>query len=150
MISVSAAERVEQWIAEAVAAGATQAVGGPRQRAVLPPTVLINARPGMKVVDEEIFGPVVCILPFARLDDAIERINASPYGLATGIFTRDLASAFAAVQRLEVGSVHVNETSSSRVDLMPYAGTKDSGFGTEGPKYAVRELSEERLITFSL
>ncbi len=148
MISVQEAERVERWIAEAVAQGARVAVGGPRDRAVVPPTVLTDVRPGMRVVDEEIFGPVVSILPFRGLEEAIAAVNASPYGLATGLFTRDLHQAFRAALALEVGSVHVNETSSSRVDLMPYTGTKDSGFGTEGPRYAVRELTEERLLTF--
>ena len=150
MISIADAERVEAWIAEAVAQGAQLALGGKRQGQVLPPTVLTGVRPGMKVVDREVFGPVVSILPFARLNEAIDRVNASPYGLATGIFTRNLDHAFGAALKLEVGSVHINETCSSRVDLMPYAGTKDSGFGTEGPKYAVRELSEERLLTISL
>ncbi len=150
MISVAEAERVERWVAEAAAQGAAVAVGGPRDGAVLPPTVLTGVRPGMKVVDQEIFGPVVSIVPFARLDDAIDRVNASPFGLATGIFTRNLDRAFHAAQALEVGSVHVNETSSSRVDLMPYTGTKDSGSGVEGPKYAIRELTEERLVTFRI
>jgi acyl-CoA reductase-like NAD-dependent aldehyde dehydrogenase len=150
MISVAEAERVERWVAEAVAQGAKVAVGGPRRRAVVPPVVLTDVKPGMKVVDEEVFGPVVSIVPFERFDDAIARVNASPYGLATGIFTRSLDRAFRAAAALQVGSVHVNETSSSRVDLMPYSGTKDSGFGTEGPKYAVRELTEERLLTIRL
>ncbi len=148
MISVGEAERVESWIEEAVAQGATRAAGGPRQRAVVPPTVLTGVRPGMKVVDQEVFGPVVSIVPFTRLDEAIERVNASPFGLATGLFTRNLEHALRAGMALHVGSVHVNETCSSRVDLMPYSGTKDSGFGTEGPRYAIRELTEERLLTF--
>jgi acyl-CoA reductase-like NAD-dependent aldehyde dehydrogenase len=150
MISGVNAERVEKWIAEAVQQGAKLALGGPRQGSVIPPTVLTGVKSGMRVVDEEVFGPVVSIMPFAKLDDAIDSVNASPYGLATGIFTRNLDHAFRAALRLEVGSVHINETSSSRIDLMPYAGTKDSGFGTEGPKYAIRELTEERLVTISL
>lgn len=150
MISIAEAERVERWIQEAVAQGATLAAGGRREGAVVAPTVLTGVRPGMKVVDEEVFGPVVSILPFRELDEAIDKVNASPFGLATGVFTRDLDRAFRAALRLEVGSVHVNETCSSRVDLMPYTGTKDSGFGVEGPKYAIRELSEERLVTFRI
>ncbi len=150
MISEAEAERVERWIAEAVAQGATALVGGPRAGPVIPPTVLANVRPGMKVVDQEVFGPVVSLVPFTRLEEAIERVNGSPFGLATGIFTRDLDRAFRAALDLEVGAVHVNETCSSRVDLMPYTGTKDSGFGVEGPRYAIQELTEPRLVTFRI
>jgi acyl-CoA reductase-like NAD-dependent aldehyde dehydrogenase len=150
MISIPEAERVERWISEALAQGATQVLGGPRVGSVIPPTVLTNVRPGMKVVDQELFGPVVSIVPFNELDEAIERVNASPYGLATGIFTRNLERAFRAALSLEVGSVHVNETCSSRVDHMPYTGTKDSGFGVEGPRYAIQELTEQRLVTFRI
>ena len=74
---------------------------------------------------------------------------ATPFGLATGLFTNRLGDALAAAQKLEVGGVHVNETSSSRVDLMPYGGSKDSGFGREGPRYAVHEMTEERVVTFT-
>jgi succinate-semialdehyde dehydrogenase/glutarate-semialdehyde dehydrogenase len=104
----------------------------------------------MKLGCQEVFGPVVCVLPFRTLDEAIERVNSTPYGLACGIFTNRLGDAFAAARRLEVGGVHVNETSSSRVDLMPYGGSKDSGFGREGPRYAVHEMTEERIVTFTL
>jgi succinate-semialdehyde dehydrogenase/glutarate-semialdehyde dehydrogenase len=114
------------------------------------PTLLGDVTDDMRVMREEIFGPVVCLREFSELDDAIEEINATPYGLATGIFTNDLEAAFAAAKRLEVGGVHINETSSSRVDIMPYGGCKASGFGKEGPRYAVREMTEERLITVSL
>jgi acyl-CoA reductase-like NAD-dependent aldehyde dehydrogenase len=98
---------------------------------------------------QEIFGPVVSIVPFDTLDEAIRRINAAPYGLAAGLFTNRLDEALKAARGLEVGGVHINETSSSRVDVMPYGGTKDSGFGREGPHYAVREMSEERMVTVS-
>ena len=106
--------------------------GGPRQGTVVPPTLLTRLRDDMRVSCSEIFGPVVCILPFQTLEQAIARVNATPFGLATGIFTHQLDEAFAAARQLEVGGVHVNETSSSRVDLMPY-GAQDSGFGREGP-----------------
>jgi succinate-semialdehyde dehydrogenase/glutarate-semialdehyde dehydrogenase len=87
------------------------------------------------------------VVPFETLDEAIARVNATPFGLATGIFTNRLDDAFKAVRELEVGGVHINETSSSRVDVMPYGGSKDSGFGREGPHHAVREMSEERMVT---
>jgi succinate-semialdehyde dehydrogenase/glutarate-semialdehyde dehydrogenase len=151
LISEKEAIRVEQWIAEALAKGAKcLAGGGPRQGAVVPPVLLANIDDSMKLGCQEVFGPVVCILPFDTLDQAIARVNATPYGLAAGIFTNRLDDAFAAARKLEVGGVHVNETSSSRVDLMPYGGSKESGFGREGPRYAVHEMTEERIVTFTL
>lgn len=149
VISEAAAIRIETWIEQAVAAGAKRLAGGARRGAVVPPTLLTNIRDDMRVGCSEIFGPVVCIVPFKTLEQAIARVNATPFGLATGIFTNQLDAAFAAAQQLEVGGVHVNETSSSRVDLMPYGGSKDSGFGREGPRYAVHEMTEERVITFT-
>jgi succinate-semialdehyde dehydrogenase/glutarate-semialdehyde dehydrogenase len=150
LIGEKEAIRVEGWVAEAVANGARQLAGGAREGAVLPPILLGSVEESMKVGCQEVFGPVVCIAPFDTLDQAIARVNATPYGLATGIFTNRLGDAFAAARRLEVGGVHVNETSSSRVDLMPYGGSKDSGFGREGPRYAVHEMTEERIVTFTL
>ncbi len=149
LISEKEALRVEAWIDDAVAKGARRLAGGPRRGAVVPPTLLAGVDERMKVGCEEIFGPVMCIVPFDALEQAIDRVNSTPYGLATGIFTNRLDDAFAAARRLEVGGVHVNETSSSRVDLMPYGGSKDSGFGREGPRYAVHEMTEERIVTFT-
>ncbi len=149
LISEAEARRVEGWIDEAIAQGATRLVGGPREGSVVPPTLLTGVTPEMKVVREEVFGPVLCLMPFDGLDEAIGIVNATPYGLATGLFTNRLNDAFRAARYLEVGGVHINETSSSRVDLMPYGGTKDSGFGREGPRYAVEEMTEQRIITIS-
>jgi succinate-semialdehyde dehydrogenase/glutarate-semialdehyde dehydrogenase len=149
VINEEAAIRIDAWIQKAVADGAKCLVGGPRQGAVVPPTLLTSINDSMNVGCCEIFGPVVCIVPFATLDAAIARVNATPFGLASGIFTNRLGDAFSAAQRLEVGGVHINETSSSRVDLMPYGGSKDSGFGREGPHYAVHEMTEERIVTFT-
>ena len=150
LISEKDAIRIEHWVEDAVAKGARRLAGGARKGAVVPPVLLASIDASMKVGCCEIFGPVVCIVPFNTLDEAIDRVNATPYGLASGIFTNRLDDAFAAARRLEVGGVHVNETSSSRVDLMPYGGSKDSGFGREGPRYAVHEMSEERMITFTI
>lgn len=149
VISVEAARRIETWVAEAVAAGAQLLAGGTREGAVVAPTLLTRIGDHMRVGCSEIFGPVVCIVPFQTLAQAIDRVNATPFGLATGLFTNRLGDALAAAQKLEVGGVHVNETSSSRVDLMPYGGSKDSGFGREGPRYAVHEMTEERVVTFT-
>jgi succinate-semialdehyde dehydrogenase/glutarate-semialdehyde dehydrogenase len=150
LISEKEAIRVEAWIDEALAKGAQRLAGGPRRGASIPPTLLSGIDDTMKVGCQEVFGPLVCIVPFDTLDEAIARVNATPYGLATGIFTNRLEDAFRAARRLEVGGVHVNETSSSRVDLMPYGGSKESGFGREGPRYAVHEMTEERIVTFTL
>ena len=102
------------------------------------------------MASDELFAPVVSIVPFASLESAIDDINTMPFGIAAGIFTRDVMTAMNAARRLHVGTVHVNESSSSRVDLMPFGGVKDSGLGREGPKYAMQEMTEERLITISL
>jgi succinate-semialdehyde dehydrogenase/glutarate-semialdehyde dehydrogenase len=147
VISEADARRIEQWVDDAMAGGARRLAGGPRNGAVVPPTLLSDVADAMPVSCQEIFGPVMSIVPFATLEEAIGRVNATPYGLATGIFTNRLDDALRAARTLEVGGVHVNETSSSRVDVMPYGGSKDSGFGREGPHHAVREMSEERMIT---
>lgn len=150
LISPEAARRVEAWIDEALAQGARRLAGGPRQGAVVPPTLLVDVADTMKVASCEVFGPVISLLPVDDLDTAIGRVNATPYGLATGLFTNRLDQALAAAHRLRVGGVHINETSSARVDVMPYGGSKDSGFGREGPRYAVHEMSEERVVTITM
>jgi len=147
VISEADARRIETWIDDAITHGAKRLAGGPRNRAVIPPTLLANVDPSMAVGCQEVFGPVMSIAPYDTLDEAIARVNATPFGLATGFFTNRLADALRAARELEVGSVHINETSSSRVDVMPYGGSKASGFGREGPHHAVREMSEERMVT---
>lgn len=149
VISVASATRIEGWIEQAMSRGAKRLNGGPLQGAVLPPTLLTNVDPSMDVTCNEIFGPVMSLIPFDTMEEAVERVNSTPYGLATGVFTNRIDSAFKAIRRLHVGGVHINETSSSRVDLMPYGGTKDSGFGREGPRYAVHEMSEMRMVSFT-
>ncbi len=150
MISEDEARRAEAWIHEAVAEGARVACGGARRGAVLEPTILVGTRPEMRVMCEEAFAPLMAVMPFSDLAEAIDQVNAVPYGLAAGIFTRDINRALFAAKRLHVGVVHVNESSSSRVDVMPFGGVKDSGLGREGPKYAMAEMTEERLVTLSL
>lgn len=149
MISEDQARRAESWIREACTQGAKQMAGGQRSKAVLSPTVLEHVRRGMKVVDHEVFCPLLSIVPFERLDEAVDFANATPYGLSCGLFTRDLARGIDAARRLRFGAIHLNETSSARADVMPFGGLKDSGFGHEGPAYAVREMTEERLITLN-
>ena len=149
VISMASATRIESWIDEAVARGARRVVGGPRQGAVVPPTLLADVDDAAQVSCMEIFGPVMTLVPFDTIEEALDRVNATPYGLATGVFTNRIDAALKAVRRLHVGGVHINETSSSRVDLMPYGGTKDSGFGREGPRYAIHEMSEMRMVSLS-
>ncbi|MEM7499116.1 MAG: aldehyde dehydrogenase family protein [Pseudomonadota bacterium] len=148
VISAAAGTRIREWVAAAEAAGARLLRGGGGGGAMVPPVLLDRVGPDMAVTCREIFGPVVSIIPVADLDEAVGRVNASPYGLATGIFTNDLARAEHAVDRLETGAVHVNQTSSARADLMPYGGWKDSGFGHEGPAYAIRQMSREKLVSY--
>jgi len=150
VISEPEARRIEGWIDEAMAQGARRLAGGPRQGPVVPPTLLDGVTPEMRLGCAEVFGPVLCIEPFDSIAGAIERVNATPFGLATGIFTNRLDDAFAVARQLVVGGVHINETSSARVDMMPYGGSKDSGFGREGPHYAVHEMTEERVVTIAV
>lgn len=150
VISANDAERIEQWIGSAVRQGATVVAGGTRDRHVVAPTILTDVTPEMDVMSKEIFGPVVTIRPFTDLAAAIDEVNATPFGLAAGIFTNDLSRAITAATSLRMGSVHINQTSSNRVDPMPYGGVKQSGMGLEGPKYAIEEMSEHRLITFGV
>lgn len=148
LISPGDAERVKSWIDDAVAGGAELVAGGGKTRNVIEPTVLSGAPADATIMTSEVFGPVIVLRPFTDLDDAIAEANATPYGLAAGIFTASIGTALDAADRLHAGSVHINETSSSRVDVMPFAGMKASGFGgPEGPRYAIRDMSQERTIT---
>jgi len=149
LINEAAATRVASWVQAAVDAGAERLVGGDRDGALLQPVLLRDVDSTMDVLRREVFGPVVSIVPFSDLDKALSQANDSPFGLAAGIFTDDLPRAMRAASELEMGSVHINQTSSSRIDLMPYSGAKSSGYGQEGPRYAIREMTEERLITIT-
>lgn len=150
MVSEAKAAQAESWIKEAAAAGARVVVGGRREGALLYPTVLGHARQDMKVVCEEIFAPVISVVPFDTVQQAIDWVNDSPYGLTAGIFTSDLNTAFQAAREIRVGTLNINDTSSARADLMPYGGVKDSGMGLEGPRYAIEEMTESRLVTLNL
>jgi acyl-CoA reductase-like NAD-dependent aldehyde dehydrogenase len=147
VVSEQAAIRVESWVVQAVESGARLLVGGGRTGSVVHPTLLADVAKTTPLGCQEVFGPVLTIAPFDSFEEAIARVNSTPYGLATGIFTQRIGNAFDAARKLQVGGVHINETPSSRVDLMPYGGSKNSGFGREGPRYAIREMSEERMVT---
>ncbi|QAS51788.1 aldehyde dehydrogenase family protein [Halobacillus litoralis] len=150
MISEDEAKRAEEWVEGAKNEGAHILYGGERDGALLQPTVLTEVNHEMKVVCEEVFAPVVSILPFSDLKSCIQDVNSSPYGLQGGIFTQNIDTAFYAAENVEVGGLMVNDSSQYRVDLMPYGGVKNSGWGKEGPKYAIDEMTEERLIVMNL
>ncbi len=147
MISEAAAKRAEEWIAAALRAGARAIVGGARRGAVLEPTILTGTTPDQQVNAEEVFAPVTTVTAYRDLDDAIAAVNASPYGLQAGVFTRDVGRLMRAWDRLDVGGVMGNEVPTWRVDRMPYGGAKASGVGREGVRYAIEEMTELRLLT---
>jgi len=150
MVKESEAVRVDQWIHEAVAGGAKLVAGGGRRGAIYLPAVVADVHPDMRISRDELFGPAVAVTPFDSIDEAIALANDSVYGLAAGIFTDNVEWAMRFAREAEAGNLHVNWGSQWRVDLMPYGGLKDSGFGKEGPKYAVNEMTELKMVVFHL
>ncbi len=146
LITVGEAERVENWVGEAVGAGARLLTGGKRRRATMEPAVLADVPPGVRISCREAFGPVVALNAYETLDEAIALVNDSEYGLQAGIYTRDIEKAFRAARRVHVGGFLINEIPTYRVDQMPYGGVKLSGTGREGPRYAIEEMTEPKLI----
>ncbi|RKN43997.1 aldehyde dehydrogenase family protein [Streptomyces hoynatensis] len=149
LIDPAEAERAAAWVAQA-RPSARLALGGERDKALLTPALLVDPDPGSRVLDEEIFAPVVSLVPVDDVDHAIRLVNEGPYGLQAGIFTHDLDLAFRAARRLRVGGVMINDTSSYHADEMPYGGVKESGHGQEGPKYAVHDMTDPRLVVLNL
>jgi acyl-CoA reductase-like NAD-dependent aldehyde dehydrogenase len=150
LISPSDGERVSGWLAEARAAGAECLVGGDIQGGVVQPTVVVKAGPDLRVNSQELFAPVVTVQTYADFDDALRAVNDSAYGLQAGVFTSDVKRIFHAYEQLEVGGVMVNEVPTWRIDPMPYGGVKQSGFGREGLKYAIEEMTEPKLLVLNL
>ncbi len=150
LIRESDAERVKRWIDEATGAGATILAGGKRTGSLISPTVLTGTHSPMQVNDEEIFGPVITVVPYEHFSDAIAAVNASRYGLQAGLFTRDVGHILEAYQALEVGALIVGDAPTWRLDSMPYGGVKDSGEGREGIRYAIDEMTERRLLVMAL
>ena len=146
MIEAAAVARTREWVAEAVAAGAKLLTGGEADGPFFQPTVLENVPPRSNVCQAEVFAPVVGLFPFAGFKEAVAAVNDSPYGLQAGVFTPSLANAFYAFDELEVGGVIVNDVPTYRTDPMPYGGVKDSGMGREGPRFAIEEMTELRLM----
>ncbi|MGG1576305.1 aldehyde dehydrogenase family protein, partial [Fictibacillus sp. NRS-1165] len=147
MISPRELERIESWVTEAVKQGAKIGIGGARNGTIFPPTVLLNVTRDMAVSCQETFAPVVSIVPYKELDEAINMVNDSVYGLNVGIYTQNIMNALHAARKLESGGVIINDIPTFRLDHMPYGGVKESGYGREGIKYAVEEMTELKFVT---
>ncbi|HSI98658.1 MAG TPA: aldehyde dehydrogenase family protein, partial [Gaiellaceae bacterium] len=150
LIADSERERVASWIDEAHSGGAEILTGGTREGSLLRPTVIASPPADAKVSCEEVFGPVCTVSPYDTIEEAIARCNGTRYGLQAGIFVSDAKTALRAARELEFGGVTVNEAPTFRADQMPYGGVKDSGNTREGPAYAVREMTDERLVVLQL
>lgn len=146
MIDEASAAQTETWIGEAVEQGAQVLMGGKRDGTMVEPTVLINAPPDAKVSRREVFAPVVVLDRYKTFEEAIEKVNDSDFGLQAGVFTKDIEKAFKAYNAIDVGGLMVNDVPTFRVDQMPYGGVKDSGFGREGLRYAIEEMTELKLM----
>jgi len=149
LVRLSEAERVEDWIKEAVEGGAKLVAGGERKGAVVTPAILTGTKPGMKVREEEVFGPVMVIEPYDDFEQALADVNHSRYGLQAGLLTRDAVRILTAFRELEVGALIVGDTPSWRLDPMPFGGVKDSGIGREGIRSAIEEMTEPRMLVMS-
>ncbi len=149
LIDHDSLERVSAWVDEAVQGGAEVLTGGKREDPFYRPTVLARTKPEMKVRSEEIFGPVVTVESYADYTDAIARVNETRYGLQAAVFTKDIGRLMLAHRDLVCGGVIANDISAFRADQMPYGGSKDSGVGREGLRYAMEEMTETRILVLS-
>jgi len=150
MIREKEAVRVDEWVKEAVANGARVVTGGTRQGAMYAPTVVADVKPQMRISCDELFGPAVAVTPFTDIDEAIALANDTNYGLAAGIFTENLEWAWKFAREVQSGNLHINWGPQWRADRMPYGGLKESGFGKEGPAYAIEEMTELKMVIFHL
>jgi len=150
MVREKDAIRVDEWVREAVGAGARLVTGGTREGAVYAPTILADVKPDMRISCDELFGPAVAVTPFDDIDQAIALANDTNYGLSAAIFTESLEHAMKFAREVQSGNLHVNWGPQWRADLMPYGGLKESGFGKEGPRYAVEEMTELKLVVMHL
>jgi acyl-CoA reductase-like NAD-dependent aldehyde dehydrogenase len=150
MIRERDAIRVGEWVREAVASGAKVVAGGERYGAIYAPTVVADVKPDMRLFCDELFGPAVAVTRFDTIDEAIALANDTIYGLAAGIFTENIEWAMRFAREVEAGNLMINWGPQWRADLMPYGGLKESGFGKEGPRYAVEEMTELKLVCFHL
>ena len=150
MIREDDAQRVEYWVQEAVSGGAKVLAGGGRQGTMHFPTLVADVNPDMRISREELFGPAVALSACDSVNEAIKLANDTIYGLSAGIFTQNLDWAMQFAREVDSGNLHVNWGPQWRADLMPYGGLKDSGFGKEGPKYAIQEMTEQKMVVLHL
>ena len=149
MIDLANAERIESWTQKAVEGGGEILAGGKRDGAFFEPTLLAGVDPLEQIVCDEAFGPVLIIEEYSDFDAVLERVNATPFGLQAGVFTNQMDKTMRAFNRLEVGGVVINDVPTFRIDNMPYGGVKDSGFGREGVKYSIEEMTETKLLVMN-
>jgi acyl-CoA reductase-like NAD-dependent aldehyde dehydrogenase len=142
-------ERIDAWVKEAVSQGAEILTGGTRQDPLYWPTILTNTKPEMNVRCQEIFGPVITLERYETFEQALALVNDSPYGLQAGLFTSSIERAMLAHREIQVGGLIVNDVSAFRADQMPYGGSKDSGYGREGLRWAMEEMTEPRIMVLS-
>lgn len=149
MIHEKEQQRATDWVNEAVEAGASVLIGGKVENDVFMPTILGNVAEDAKLSCQEVFAPVVIVNRISSVEEGIQAINNSNYGLQAGIFTSDIKTAFKASKELEVGGVMINDIPTYRIDQMPYGGVKESGTGKEGLKYAIHEMTETKLVVWN-
>lgn len=150
MVREADAVRVESWVNQAVQGGAKLVTGGKRQGSIYAPTILADVAPTMRISCDELFGPAVAVTRFSDIDEAIALANSTNYGLSASIFTQDIDRAMKFAREVDSGNLHINWGTQWRADLMPYGGLKDSGLGKEGPHYAIREMTEEKMVVLHL
>jgi acyl-CoA reductase-like NAD-dependent aldehyde dehydrogenase len=150
MIQRAEAERVESWVNEAASGGARVLTGGKREGNVYYPTVLVQVNPEMKVVAEEVFGPVASVLQVDSFEQALEQADKTSFGLQASVFTRDINRVFQAIKKLNFGGIIVNDVPSFRADHMPYGGNRESGLGREGVKFAMEEMTNIQMVAIKL
>jgi acyl-CoA reductase-like NAD-dependent aldehyde dehydrogenase len=149
MIDKEKAEQVHLKVQEAVKQGARILTGGTLEGTLFAPTVMVDIKPDMKVVREEVFAPVISVTPYDDFSEALRMANAGEFGLQVGIFTQNINRAMQAFSEMQVGGIQVNDIPTFRSDAMPYGGAKGSGLGREGPRYAIEEMSEMRLMVIN-
>ena len=148
MVRPQDAVRVNEWVTEAVAGGARTVVGGEYEGAMHAPTVVADVSPEMRISCDELFGPAVAVTPFSDIDQAIAMANDTNYGLSAAIFTQNIDWAMKFAREVDSGNLMINSGPQWRADLMPYGGVKDSGMGKEGPRYAVEEMTELKMVIY--
>ena len=148
MVRSEDAVRVNEWIAEAVSGGARTVIGGEYEGAMHQPTIVADVKPEMRISCDELFGPAVAVTPFSDIDEAIEMANDSNYGLSAGIFTQNIDWAMQFARRVHSGNLMINSGPQWRADMMPYGGVKESGMGKEGPRYAIEEMTELKMVVY--